>query len=67
MLVLSRRTGEQVTILLGDGRTITVTVTRIGDGKTRLGFDAPRDVTILRSEMLPAYTAGEETSDDRPT
>ena len=47
MLVLSRKEGESVTI---DGN-ITVTVFRLAGGRVRLGIEAPKDVSILRSEL----------------
>ena len=47
MLILSRRQGER--IMIGDN--ITLTVVEIVRGKIRLGFDAPRDVVILRQEV----------------
>ena len=48
MLVLSRMPGEKIVI----SDDITVCVVGIQAGKVRLGFEAPRDVTILRSELL---------------
>jgi carbon storage regulator len=47
MLVLSRKKDE--TIVIGDN--IIVTVVEIRGDKVRLGFDAPRDVTIHRREI----------------
>ena len=47
MLVLSRKKDE--TIVIGDN--IIVTVVEIRGDKVRLGFDAPRDVTIHRREV----------------
>lgn len=47
MLVLSRKKNEE--IMIGDQICITVIETR-GD-KVRLGFTAPREVTILRAEV----------------
>lgn len=47
MLVLSRKQGEQVLI---DDR-ITVTVLAVGEGRIRLGIDAPREIPILRGEL----------------
>lgn len=44
MLVLSRRVGEKVVI---DEKT-TVTVVSVKNGTVRLGFEAPRDVPIVR-------------------
>ncbi|UWX97560.1 carbon storage regulator CsrA [Arthrobacter zhaoxinii] len=50
MLVLTRRSGEQ--ILIGDDIVITVLDSR-GDG-IRIGIDAPRGVKIQRNEVLRA-------------
>lgn len=50
MLVLSRRVSE--TIVIGDD--IRVTVVALGNGKVRLGFEAPPDIEIWRSELVPA-------------
>lgn len=47
-LCLSRYEGEK--ILIGDD--IVITVVRISKDKVRLGIDAPKEVTIFRSELL---------------
>lgn len=52
MLVLSRLAGER--IMIGDD--IIIEVRDIGRGKVRLGIDAPKDVLILRSELMPPDT-----------
>jgi len=48
MLVLSRKTSEQIRI----GPDILITVVRIGGNMVRLGIDAPGDVAIMREELL---------------
>jgi carbon storage regulator len=48
MLILRRKIGERIVI---DGR-IEVTVLHVRGGKVRLGFQAPRDVRVLRKEVL---------------
>jgi carbon storage regulator len=48
VLVLTRRTEESVVI----GNNIIVTVLGVEGEKVKLGIDAPREVTILRSELL---------------
>jgi carbon storage regulator len=48
MLVLSRKPGEK--LMIGDD--ITLTVVRIGPNSVRLGIDAPRDMGIVREELL---------------
>lgn len=54
MLVLSRNVGEEVVITCGTVE-IVVTVSQIlrgrGQGKVRLGFEAPLTVTINRREV----------------
>lgn len=48
MLVLSRKTNEEIKI----GEHITITVVRIGPNAVRLGVTAPRDVRVLREELV---------------
>lgn len=48
MLVLSRAEAES--ILIGDD--IRITVIRVGGDKVRLGIEAPRDLHIVREELL---------------
>ncbi|MFO0908072.1 MAG: carbon storage regulator [Isosphaeraceae bacterium] len=48
MLVLSRKDGESIQI----GDSIVLTVFSIQRGLVRLGIQAPRDVRILRSELM---------------
>ena len=50
MLVLTRKKGERV--LIGDDIVVTVIDVR-GDG-VRIGFDAPRGVSIQRAEVVSA-------------
>lgn len=48
MLVLSRKVGETIVV----GKDIEVSILEIQGGEVRLGFNAPRDVVILRKEIL---------------
>ena len=48
MLVLARKLNES--IVLGDD--ITVTVISIEKGVVKLGIDAPKSISIMRSELL---------------
>jgi carbon storage regulator len=50
MLVLTRKKGERV--MIGDDIVVTVIDVR-GDG-VRIGFDAPRGVSIQRAEVVSA-------------
>jgi carbon storage regulator len=48
MLVLTRKVGEQIVI---DG-SIRVFIVASDGGKIRIGIEAPRDVKIMRQELL---------------
>lgn len=49
MLVLSRKVGEEIVI----GDNIKITIVRIQGDKVRIGIEAPDDVKVYRSELLP--------------
>ena len=51
MLVLARKLDES--IVLGDD--ITIKVISIDKGVVKLGIDAPKNVSIIRSELLASY------------
>lgn len=51
MLVLGRKVGE--TIQIGDD--IRLVIVDLRGGQVRLGFDAPREVPIRRSEIVHRY------------
>jgi carbon storage regulator len=48
MLVLSRKTDERIII---DER-ITITILEVRGGNIRIGIDAPKEMPILREELL---------------
>ena len=48
MLVLTRKVNEEIVI----GDNIRIKVVDIGAGRIRLGISAPRDVTVLRDEVI---------------
>ena len=52
MLVLSRKIGE--TLYLGDN--IVIEVRRVAGSRVTLAIDAPREVRILRGELMEAAT-----------
>lgn len=54
MLVLTRKLMEKLFI----GDDICVTVVRIEGGQVRLGIEAPRDVSVVRSELVPDRQSG---------
>lgn len=47
MLVLSRKEGESIQI----GNNVFVKVLRVQGDRVRLGIDAPRNVSVMRSEL----------------
>lgn len=49
MLVLTRKLMEKLFI----GDDICVTVVRLESGQVRLGIDAPREVAVVRAELVP--------------
>lgn len=59
MLVLTRKPQEKIRI--GDDITITVIKTK-GQG-VRLGIEAPRDVPVLRGELLASHDSFAEEID----
>ena len=48
MLILTRRVGEAVHI----GNNITLRVLGMKGGQVRIGFDVPKEVNIIRTELL---------------
>ncbi len=48
MLVLTRKLMEKLYI----GDNICVTVVRVDGGQVRLGIEAPREVSVVRAELL---------------
>ncbi|MCA9058876.1 MAG: carbon storage regulator [Planctomycetaceae bacterium] len=53
MLVLSRKKGESIQI----ADNICVTICEVRGGRVRLSIDAPRNVRIVRKEILDGTTA----------
>lgn len=54
MLVLSRKVGER--ILLGEN--IVLSVVRIGPNTVKIGIDAPKDMNIVREELVTSDGGG---------
>lgn len=48
MLVLTRRRGERLLI----GNDIEIVVARVVDGQVRLAIQAPKEMNIIRKELL---------------
>lgn len=60
MLVLGRHSGES--ILVGDN--IVVTLVRIGRDSCRIGITAPKDMNIVREELVLPDDDGEDEGVD---
>jgi carbon storage regulator len=63
MLVLTRKAGEEIII---DGR-IRVRVLQTGQGRIRLGIEAPPEVAVIRGELTDAPVAVPATVTNRTT
>jgi len=50
MLILSRKTGETITI--GDDVKVTLVDVNLRTGHCRIGIDAPKNVMITRDDMI---------------
>jgi carbon storage regulator len=61
MLVLTRKLMEKLFI----GDDICVTIVRLEGGQVRLGIDAPRDVKVVRAELVPERASPRLRSDHR--
>lgn len=57
MLILTRRIGDSVLLKYPGGEMVVTYLSMQGPKGTeiRLGFDAPNDVNIVRSEILDRY------------
>ena len=53
MLILQRRVGQAIKI----GDSIEVIVLEVSGEHVRLGIEAPREIRVLRHELLEALTA----------
>ena len=54
MLVLSRLEGQIIRI----GDNIRITIVEVRGDKVRVGIDAPRDVQVMRAELLDQTPEG---------
>jgi|MucameStandDraft_1065616.scaffolds.fasta_scaffold21348_3 carbon storage regulator len=58
MLILRRKAGES--LLIGDNIKITVISTE--DGGVRLAIDAPKEITVLREELVSAMRVNQDAA-----
>jgi carbon storage regulator len=54
MLVLTRKLNEKIVI----GEDLVLTVVEIQRGRVRLGFEAPKQISIMRQELLGGPAPG---------
>ena len=62
MLVLQRKKEESIII----GGNIKITIAEIGSDRVKISIEAPKDIPILRAELVEAADANKEaiTSDN---
>ena len=59
MLVITRKTDES--LLIADN--IEITVLEISKDKVKIGVSAPRDVKVIRNELVAAQDANRESAE----
>jgi len=58
MLVLARKLNESIVI----GDNITIKVVSLENGVVKLGIEAPREVSIIRSELIEEVKASNQAA-----
>ncbi|HBE84526.1 MAG TPA: carbon storage regulator [Lachnoclostridium sp.] len=58
MLILQRKNNQSLTI----GDNITITILETGNDWVKLAIDAPKEISILRTELLEAASANQEAA-----
>jgi len=56
MLILTRKTGETITI----GDNIQIQVLSVKGGQVRIGIDAPREILVNREEVFERLAVKDE-------
>ncbi|MDR0569694.1 MAG: carbon storage regulator [Clostridiales Family XIII bacterium] len=62
MLVISRKPGEELKI----GDSVRVSVISVNGDKVTIGIDAPRDIPVLRGELVDTIESNQESSAQLP-
>ena len=60
MLILQRKAGES--LLIGDN--VEISILSVESGRVRIAIDAPKHVSILRSELKRAAATNHEAAED---
>ncbi len=63
MLVLTRKLMEKLYI----GNDVCVTVVRLEGGQVRLGIEAPREISVVRAELLDGRSVESQGTSAWPT
>lgn len=63
MLILQRKKNESLVI----GDNITITIVDSGSDWVKLAIDAPKDIPIVRTELLEAVSTNKEASTPNKT
>ncbi|MDR2132904.1 MAG: carbon storage regulator [Clostridiales Family XIII bacterium] len=58
MLVISRKAGEKLRV----GDSVTFTILSVNGDKVAVGIDAPREISILRGELIETIESNLESS-----
>ncbi|MDR2355187.1 MAG: carbon storage regulator [Clostridiales Family XIII bacterium] len=58
MLVISRKAGEKLRV----GDSISFTILSVSGDKVAVGIDAPREIAILRGELVETIESNRESS-----
>lgn len=58
MLILQRKAGESILI----GENIKISIIEIGSDKIKIAVDAPKEIPILRTELLEAADINREAA-----
>ncbi|MEL7657631.1 MAG: carbon storage regulator [Bacillota bacterium] len=59
MLVISRKAGESLVI----GDQIKITITSLGNDKVTIGIDAPKDIKVVREELIETIEANRASNE----
>lgn len=51
MLVLTRKSGESITLTIPAGEPVEIEITSLGEHLAKIGIDAPPAIKILRTEL----------------
>lgn len=59
MLIITRKLGEGISI----GDNVELVINEIADGKVKIAIEAPKEVKILRKELVEAVAMNKEAAE----